>query len=124
MTTTSRNNKNQLKEEYQGIIKTILASCKAKGWDAYLENEDKNYQVGTIHVSKAFGLEEVEGVIGFTLIADRFRYSIQKTSFHGYGISALLTANYDNRFLSNCPWASFQRTFQIFLQIQLCFRNF
>lgn len=80
------------KKKYRGIVKTMLAACKAKGWDAYLEAEDKDYQVGTIHVSKSFGLEEVSGVIEFTLAAGQLKYSIQKTSFHGYGIDALLTA--------------------------------
>lgn len=92
MTTTPHNNKNQLKKKYKGVTKTMLAACKAKGWDAYLESEDKDCQVGTIHVSKAFGYANIEGVIEFTLVAGRLQYSIQKTSFHGYGIDALLTA--------------------------------
>lgn len=89
---TISNNKNQVKKKYQGIIKTILAVCKAKGWDTYIESEDKDCQVGTIHASKEFGYEEVKGVIEFSLIADRLQYSIQKTSFYDYGISALLNA--------------------------------
>jgi len=84
-------NKTQ-KKKYQGIVKTILTVCRAKGWNAHLEAEDKNYQVGTIHISKSFDIEGVSGVIEFVLVAGQLKYSIQKTSFHDYGIDALWTA--------------------------------
>jgi hypothetical protein len=93
MTSKPSNNRDQLKRKYHGAIKTMLAICKAKGWSAHLESEDKDYQVGTIHISKVFnGHDEVTGIIEFTLVAGRFKYSIQKTSFYGYGIDALWTA--------------------------------
>jgi hypothetical protein len=80
------------KQKYKGVVKTMLTACRVKGWGASLEVEDKDYQVGTINISKEINYTNITGLIEFALASGQIKYSIQKTSFYNYGISALLEA--------------------------------
>jgi len=91
MTDKKIKNKMTPQKKYYGIIKTIINACETKGWNAYPENKDKDYQVGTISISKRYAAyEEVTGFIEFTIADEHIKYSIQKTSFYGYGLDSLL----------------------------------
>lgn len=80
------------KEKYEEVINTIYKVCDTKGWSTYIESEDKEYQFAIINVSKHFNYNEVEGVLDVAITKKDVEYSIQKTSFHGYGLDRLLSA--------------------------------
>ncbi len=76
-------------ERYQKVIKTVLTSCRVKGWEALVSNKDKDCHFAIIEVCKRFGVQEVTGQLHITVSAD-IRYSIERTSFYGYGLKDLL----------------------------------
>lgn len=84
--------RNVQKARYRELIQLVLEVCQTKGWDADLRTDDKkNHQLATIAVSRFVGYEEVTGLINITL-HESVQYAIEKTSFHGYGLSDLLNA--------------------------------
>lgn len=79
------------KEKYRDVISVVLSVCKTKGWGAYLQSEDKNYQFATIHISKYVEHAEITGLLNIT-VGKVVKFSVESTSFHSYGQSDLLDA--------------------------------
>lgn len=80
------------KQKYDEVLNTIFKVCKTKGWNAYLTSDDKDYQFATVNVSQYFNSEHIEGVLDVAITNKGVEYSIQKTSFHNYGLDRLLSA--------------------------------
>lgn len=80
------------KQKYDEVLDTIFKICKTKGWSAYLTSDDKDYQFATVNASRNFNSEDVEGLLEVALTNKGVEYSIQKTSFHNYGLDSLLNA--------------------------------
>jgi hypothetical protein len=86
------NIKQTKKQKYEEVIETIYKVCNTNGWEAWIESKDPEYQFIVIHVSKYFKNENVDGVLDVAMTKKGVEYSIQKTSFHNYGIDRLLNA--------------------------------
>ena len=80
------------KQKYDKFVGEILKVCKTKGWSAYLTSSDTEYQFASIGVSQTYNWENVEGVLDVAFTDKSIKYSIQKTSFHNYGLDSLLSA--------------------------------
>jgi REase_DpnII-MboI/Family of unknown function (DUF5763) len=90
------------------VIAAITASCEARGWAWRIETIDEvGYRHVAINVSRAVSTgyteQQITGLCEITISAGGdVKVSLQRTSFHGYGISQLHEAMIDS--LGRLTW--------------------
>lgn len=80
------------RDRYRRMVSALVSVCMAKGWRVDLEREDVGFQFATIGLSKTFDDRKVTATLDAIVKDDAVKYSIQKTSEHGYGLKTLLEA--------------------------------
>jgi REase_DpnII-MboI/Family of unknown function (DUF5763) len=97
-------------ERFNEVLNTIFATCKAKGWKAYLPDRDKEtWRYATVTVEKPTPVGHTyETIVGqFHLTIDSgVKASLTKTSFHSYGLDDLHRSIMDD--LGKLPWLESQ----------------
>ena len=81
------------RSRFEEALNTVIETCRAKGWRAYVENQDeKTWRYVTITVRKAtpvgYTEETIVGQLHVT-VEDGVKVSLVKTTFHEYGLDDL-----------------------------------
>jgi hypothetical protein len=77
------------KGKFYEVVNCILKTAKAKGWNAYLKNEDReNWKYATVFVRRTADIHEVTGNFDIT-VEDGVKVHPQQTSFHEHGLADL-----------------------------------
>lgn len=96
----------QQRTRFNEVLNSIFATCKAKGWKAYLPDQDKDtWRYATVTVEKStpvgYIYETIVGQLHLT-IDGGVKASLTKTSFHNYGLDDLHRSIMDD--LGRLPW--------------------
>jgi len=86
------------------LLSTITKACESTGWYWRIDSQDQtDFLSATIYVSKTVSINTITALISIVILSDNaVEYSIEKTSFYNYGISALSTAIYN--YLKRAGW--------------------
>lgn len=103
---------NKKKEPLDNVLSVIIDTCKNKGWLCRIEKLDENeFKSATISVKRTvpsgFITESITAIIELHFKDKTLEYSIEKTSFHSYGINALKNAISSN--LEEKGWITSKR---------------
>lgn len=82
------------KSRLKQLIKLVVETAEVKGWDAYVQAEDKkNYHYATVVVSRYAGAQSQQITGSFEIVCDeKISISAQHTSFYNWGIPELHAA--------------------------------
>lgn len=88
------------------LLSVITKACKSSGWSWDIESLDETgFFSATIAVRKSVSHNEITALLHINILLDNtVEYSIQKTSFHNYGIGALWSVI--NNHLKRTGWIS------------------
>lgn len=97
---------NKKRETIDRLLSIITKACESSGWHWYIESLDETeFLSATINVSKSVSYNEITALININILLDNtVQYSIEKTSFHNYGIDALSGVIYNH--LKRAGWVS------------------
>jgi len=86
--------KTEKRKPLDKLLKIITKECENKNWYWEIDSiDEKEFLSATIIVEKSISYQNISGLLNILICQDKsIRYSIEKTSFHGYGINALFAA--------------------------------
>lgn len=92
-----------LKDRLSQAINVVISTCEAKGWTYHVDSLDETrWKYASLTVKRLLsGAGEVTGLLNLS-INGGLKLSLNKTSFHGYGLADLQDSIMDE--LEELPW--------------------
>lgn len=81
------------REKIDELLAIVTKTCEANGWGWEIDAFDENdYSSAIILVHKNVSYQDISALFHINILKDNIQYRIEKTSFYGYGVEALMSA--------------------------------
>ncbi|MCX5749033.1 MAG: hypothetical protein NTZ10_02135 [Candidatus Saganbacteria bacterium] len=81
------------RQKIDELLSIVTKTCKANGWgwevDAF---DDNDFSSAIVNVHKYVSGQDISALFHINISKDNIQYRIEKTSFYGYGVEALMSS--------------------------------